>query len=67
MPTPAPLPGGDSSVRLGAGDLIELSVYNVPEMSTKTRVSNSGDVYLPLVDYVHVDGLTLDEAATVIE
>ena len=54
-------------MRLGAGDLIELSVYNVPEMSTKTRVSNSGDVYLPLVDYVHVDGLTLDEAATVIE
>jgi polysaccharide export outer membrane protein len=66
-PTPAPLPGGDFSVHLGAGDLIELSVYNVPEMSTKTRVSNSGDVYLPLVDYVHVDGLTLDEAATVIE
>jgi polysaccharide export outer membrane protein len=64
---PAPLSGGDSSVRLGAGDLVELNVYNVPEMTTKTRVSNAGDLYLPLIDYVHVDGLTLDEAATVIE
>lgn len=54
-------------MRLGSGDLVELNVYDVPEMTTKTRVSNAGDLYLPLIDYVHVDGLTLDEAATVIE
>jgi polysaccharide export outer membrane protein len=54
-------------VRLGVGDLVELSVYDVPEMSTKTRVSSTGDIYLPLVDYVHVDGLTVDEADSVIE
>lgn len=59
--------GGDPNVRLGPGDLIELSVYDVPEMSTKTRVSSTGDLYLPLIDYVHVDGLTLDEAENVIE
>jgi polysaccharide export outer membrane protein len=47
--------------------LVEVSVYNVPEMDTKTRVSNTGDIYLPLVDYVHVDGLTVDEAESVIE
>jgi len=58
---------GDSSVRLGSGDLIELSVYNVPELSTKVRVGNSGDVYLPLIDYVHVGDLTVDEAQTLIE
>ena len=58
---------GDSSVRLGTGDLVEVSVYNVPEMDTKTRVSSTGDIYLPLVDYVHVDGLTVDEAERVIE
>src|SRR6266852_3257406 len=45
--------GGDSTVRLGTGDLIEVSVYNVPELSTKTRVGGGGDVYLPLIDYVH--------------
>jgi polysaccharide export outer membrane protein len=59
--------GGDASVRLGSGDLIELSVYDVPELNTKTRVSDSGDVYLPLVNYVHVDGLTINDAERVIE
>src|SRR5271157_222425 len=53
--------------KLGPGDLIEVNVYNVPELTTKARVSNSGDVYLPLIDYVHVEGLTQEEAQTVIE
>jgi polysaccharide export outer membrane protein len=30
-------------------------------------VSNSGDVYLPLIDYVHVEGLTQEEAQALIE
>jgi polysaccharide export outer membrane protein len=59
--------GADSSlVKLGTGDLVEVSVYNVPELSTKARVSNSGDVYLPLIDYVHVGDLTIEEAQTLI-
>lgn len=55
------------AVKLGPGDLIEVSVYNVPELATKARVSNSGDLYLPLIDYVHVEGLTLEEAQTLIQ
>src|SRR4051794_34227624 len=42
---------GDSSVRLGVGDLVEVSVYNIADLNTKTRVSSSGDLYLPLIDY----------------
>jgi len=57
----------DSSVRLGVGDLVEFSVYNVPELNTRTRVSSSGDLYLPLIDYVHVDGLTIEDAERAIE
>lgn len=53
--------------RLGAGDMVEVSVYNVPELSTKARVGNNGDVYLPLIDYVHIDGLTVEQAQEVIE
>jgi len=53
--------------KLGPGDLIEVNVYNVPELASKQRVSNSGEVYLPLIDYVHVEGLTQEEAQTVIE
>jgi polysaccharide export outer membrane protein len=56
-----------STLRLGAGDLLEVNVYNVPELSTKARVGNSGDVYLPLVDYVHVADLTVEEAQALIE
>jgi len=54
-------------VKLGPGDLIEVNVYNVPELATKARVGNSGDVYLPLIDYVHVEGLTQEEAQSLIE
>jgi len=60
-------PGKSTIVTLGPGDLIEVNVYNVPELASKVRVSNSGDVYLPLVDYVHVEGLTQEEAQTLIE
>jgi polysaccharide biosynthesis/export protein len=62
-------PGSNDSslLKLGAGDLIEVSVYNVPELATKARVGNSGDVYLPLIDYVHIGDLTAEEAQTVIE
>ena len=54
-------------VKLGTGDLIEVNVYNVPELTTKARVSAAGDIYLPLIDYVHVDGLTQEEAQALIE
>src|SRR5437867_1436661 len=57
----------DSSLRLGIGDLLEVGVYNVSELSTKTRVGNNGDIYLPLIDYVHVAGLTTEEAQAIIE
>jgi len=55
------------TTKLGPGDLLEVNVYNIPELATKARVSNSGDVYLPLIDYVHVDGLTQEEAQSLIE
>jgi polysaccharide export outer membrane protein len=54
-------------VKLGPGDLMEVNVYNVPELTSKARVSLSGDIYLPLIDYVHVDGLTQEEAQGLIE
>lgn len=56
-----------SPVRLGPGDLVEVNVYNVPELATKARVSTSGDLYLPLIDYVHVEGLTQEEAQSLIQ
>jgi polysaccharide biosynthesis/export protein len=57
----------NSNVKLGVGDLIEISVYGVPDLSTKVRISGSGDVYLPLIDYVHLASLTTDEAQELIQ
>ena len=60
-------PLANSNGKLGIGDLIEISVFGVPDLSSKTRISGSGDVYLPLIDYVHVAGLTTDEAQQLIQ
>lgn len=56
-----------SATKLGAGDLIELSVYGIPDLNTKARIGNGGDVYLPLIDYVHIADLTVDEAQDLIQ
>jgi polysaccharide biosynthesis/export protein len=64
--SPTPLPGNPNA-NLSPGDLIELSVFGVPELSAKARISGSGDIYLPLIDYVHVAGLTPDEAQDMIQ
>jgi len=57
----------NSNVKLSIGDLIEITVFGVPDLTTKTRISGSGDVYLPLIDYVHVADLTTDEAQELIQ
>jgi len=62
-----PVSDESALVKLGPGDLIDVNVYNVPELNTKVRVGNGGEVYLPLIDYVHVEGLTQEEAQELIE
>lgn len=66
-PSAATGPLANSNIKLGPGDLIEISVFGVPDLATKTRVSSAGDVYLPLIDYVHVADLTTDEAQELIQ
>ncbi|MFZ0479753.1 MAG: polysaccharide biosynthesis/export family protein [Terriglobales bacterium] len=57
----------NSNVKIGIGDLVEVSVFGVPDLSTKTRITGTGDIYLPLIDYVHVADLTTDEAQELIQ
>ncbi|MGC2322741.1 MAG: polysaccharide biosynthesis/export family protein [Terriglobales bacterium] len=54
-------------MRISGGDLLNVSVYGVPELQQDVRVNNSGDVYLPLIGYVQLAGLTLDQSQTVVE
>ncbi len=43
-----------------------MSVFDTPELSGKLRVSNTGDVILPLVGTLHLQGLTAGDAQTLI-
>ena len=45
--------------RLGAGDLLDISVFDVPELSREIRVSQAGTLSIPLVPVrLQVSGLT---------
>lgn len=73
--TPSPSPamtfgstgfGSGAAGPIGAGDLLEMSVFDTPELSGKLRVSNAGDIVLPLVGSLHVQGLKAEEAQNLI-
>lgn len=44
--------------RVGPGDLLELKVFQVDELSQTVRVSEDGSITLPLVGRIVVEGLT---------
>lgn len=58
--------GSGAAGPIGAGDLLEMSVFDTPEFSGKLRVSNTGDIFLPLVGSLHVAGLKAEEAQNLI-
>lgn len=47
---------------LGAGDTIRINVFQNPELTTETRVSESGSVSFPLVGEVKVGGKSIQAA-----
>lgn len=46
-----------ADVTLGPGDVIKVSVYGSPDLTTETRVSENGNITFPLVGQVAVGGL----------
>jgi polysaccharide biosynthesis/export protein len=55
------------ALRISAGDLLAVDVFDTPELSAKLRVSEKGDIDLPVAGTAHVGGLTAEEAASTIE
>lgn len=55
------------ALRISAGDLLSVDVFDTPELSAKLRVSEKGDIDLPVAGSAHVGGLTAEEAAARIE
>jgi len=58
--TPAPL------IRIASGDLLEVSVYGIPELKQELRVSSSGHISLPLVGAIQVAGSSSEQAEKLI-
>ena len=56
------VPEDFSKAKLSPGYLLQMEVYDTPEMSTTLRVDAKGDVSVPLVGQVNVGGKTLAEA-----
>jgi polysaccharide export outer membrane protein len=52
--------------RIGPGDLIEFSVFQVPELSRTVRVSSRGFVSLPLIGAVPASGRTPEQLETLV-
>lgn len=55
-----------SRIRIGPGDLIDVAVFDIPEISQTLRINDIGDASFHLIGSVHVAGLTTDEARTLI-
>jgi polysaccharide biosynthesis/export protein len=53
-------------IRIGAGDLLDVSVYGVSDFHQEVRVNETGKISLPLIGDVHLGGSTVEEAERVI-
>ncbi len=54
-------------IHVASGDLLEITVFDTPELSQKTRVDNNGRIDLMVGGNLWVAGLTPTEAALAIE
>lgn len=57
----------DESLLIGPGDLVSVSVLQVPELNQRARVTDSGELSLTLGGKVKVEGLTPEQGARAIE
>ena len=62
-----PLPRISNTLQIGPGDLLDVEVFNTPELSGKQQVSQSGKIRLAGTGEIGVEGMTPLEAAAQIE
>jgi polysaccharide biosynthesis/export protein len=51
---------------IGAGDLLEVSLYGMPDFKIDVRVNSGGEISLPMVGTMPVAGLSVEQAETLI-
>lgn len=63
----APLPISSNASVIGPGDVIDIQVFNTPELSGKQEISRDGQIRIPHAGVIHLDGLSPFEAGAEIE
>jgi polysaccharide biosynthesis/export protein len=53
---------GPAATVLGAGDIVKITVFQNPDMTTEARISEGGTITFPLLGNVQVAGLTTAQA-----
>jgi polysaccharide biosynthesis/export protein len=66
VPKAIPATAEQDEYRIGAQDLIEISVFQVQELTRSVRVNAHGMITLPLLGQVRAGGLTANELETVL-
>ena len=64
--TPGLAPAQSMQEVIGAGDTVRISAFRYPELTTEARVSEAGQVRVPLIGAVVLQGLTPEKAASLI-
>ena len=55
------VPQGSPTTQVSDGDLLDIVIFDTPELSGRFRVNLKGDILLPLAGPLHVGGLTITE------
>lgn len=58
---------GPQDYRIGFDDVLDVNVFEAQELNREVRVSSAGEISLPLLDSVHVAGLTPRELELVLQ
>lgn len=58
--------GVDADYRVGDGDVLKVSVYDHPDLTTTVRVSSGGAIQFPLIGRVEITGMTVNQVGDTI-
>lgn len=62
----APAATATAEYRLGSGDVLRISVYQNPDLTLETRVSEAGVLSFPLLGTIRIGGLSVTQAEKLI-
>jgi polysaccharide biosynthesis/export protein len=64
---PEPAQSESPKIAIGAGDLLNVDVFDTPELSASVRVNQNGEANLPVLGIIALAGLNSNQAARKIE